>query len=48
MKQKTTSEILDKINNRVEHLSKLDKIRAERAELNASSIASKMNKEEQR
>lgn len=41
-KQITTSEIFKKMDDRVEHLAKLDKIRAERSKLNASSFASKM------
>ena len=33
-KRRTTSEILKDIDNRVEHLAKLDKIREERKKLN--------------
>lgn len=37
--EKSVSEILEKIDHRVEYLKKLDKIREERKELNNSSFA---------
>ena len=41
-KEKPVSELLKKMDDRVEHLGKLDKIREERKELNASCLREKM------
>ena len=46
MKKLTTIEILNKIDKRVEHLQKLDEIRAERQKLNSSHYIQKMKDEE--
>lgn len=44
-KRKTTTEILNKIDEKVNHFKKLDEIRAERNKLDTSSIVSKMKEE---